>query len=108
MSIRPIETQMMLARTAGLSKDSAAELKKGELKSDYLAFQQKAEEKEDMNRVPKTVQSERVELHLDERRDAKNERGGSLKKFPRKPGGASDADGDEELFPSDSTIDIKA
>ena len=106
MSIKGIDTQIMIARTADFARDTSALQKKPEIAQEYLAVQEKINDAEDETRVAKMMESKLQELRADD------EGGG---------GAAYDGDGDGEgekrkrgkddkdmLVPADEhVIDIK-
>ena len=106
MSIKGIDTQIMIARTADFAKDASATQKKPEIAQEYLAVREKINDAQDQTRVAKTLESEMPELRTDEEGGSGAGYGddGSESGENRKRSGA-DAD---LLVPADKhVIDIK-
>jgi len=102
MSIKGIDSQIMIARTADFSKDTSAVQKKPEVTQEYLAVQEKINDAQDQTRVAKTSETDKAELRPDDGGgDGSGGGGGSGKK---KKNGETEV---EMLVPpSDSVIDI--
>ena len=107
MSIKSIDSQIMIARTADFSRDTSATQKRPEVAQEHLAFREKINEAQEQTRVAKMLESEMPEIKPDE--DGKGneayEGGGGQ-------GGAKDDESDEPgvtMFvpPSSNVIDIR-
>ena len=108
MSIKGIDTQIMVTRTADIMRDNIAAQKKPEITQDYLAVQAKVNEAHDQKRVSRKSEVELPKLRAEDgggggggaagggghRKSGKDERGGKL-------------DGDALVPPGDNVIDIK-
>ena len=66
MSIKSIDSQIMIARTADFSRDTSAMQKRPELAQDHLAFREKINDAQEQSRVAKTLESEMPEIKPDE------------------------------------------
>ena len=66
MSIKGIDTQIMVARTTDFVRDTSAMQKKPELTQEFLAVQAKVNEAQDQSRVNKTTESEMQKLNVDD------------------------------------------
>ena len=62
MSIKGIDTQIMITRAADFARDNSALLKKPELNQDYLAVQAKAYNAQEKKRIVKTTEIELKKL----------------------------------------------
>ena len=110
MSIRGIESQLMVTRSTDQLRDVGAMAKRPELTQDQLAELQKAMSAHQQKKVAETAESEMQKIKTDE--DGSNGGGGAS------GGGRGDADSEQEgaeahvnramLVPaSDNVIDIK-
>lgn len=68
MSIKGVDAQIMVARTAEFSKDNTAEARRGELFQNSMAAQGKELEAQGGRTVARTEDIEQVEIRNDERR----------------------------------------
>ena len=66
MSIRGIDTQIMINRTTDMARDASAMMKRPEVNQDILAAQQKLSDAQDQTRVKGTEQSEMETIRADE------------------------------------------
>ncbi|MCL2126041.1 MAG: hypothetical protein FWH33_09060 [Oscillospiraceae bacterium] len=66
MSIKSIDTQIMVARTADMAKDTSAIQKKPEIAQEYLAVREKINDEQDQSRIAKTLDTRLSELRPDE------------------------------------------
>jgi len=69
MSIKGIDAQIMITRTAELARDSSAQLRRNELMQDYLAAQTRALETQEKKSVAKTLNTQKGELRPDNDRE---------------------------------------
>ena len=76
MSIRGIDTQIMIARTSDVSRDTSALQKKPEVTQDYQAIASKLNEEVEQKRVQHTSESEMEKLHADKDGGGKGSGGG--------------------------------
>ena len=103
MSIKSIDTQIMIARTADFARDTSAIQKKPEITQEYLAVREKINDAQDQTRVAKTLESEKPELRPDEGGGGAGGGGGSESGKKRK----NDENEEDMLVPpSNSKIDI--
>ena len=105
MSIRGIDSQIMITRTADASRDASALQKRPEVAQDYQAQQSKVQEARDQTRVAKTLESEMENIRADED-------GGGNGGYESGSGMGSGGDEPEDDFstlvpPSNNMIDIK-
>ena len=106
MSIKAIDSQIMVARTADFSRDTSALQKKPEIAQDYLAFREKINDAQDQTRVAKSLDSRKQELRTGD------EGGGSAGYDGGGGSGSGEGDKDDEpapnMFvpPGNSIIDI--
>ena len=103
MSIKSIDTQIMIARTADISRDASAAQKKPEVSQDYLAVREKINDAQDQSRVSKTLETEKQELRPDE-----DSGGGSAGYDGQGQGRNKKGNLDDDMLvpPGDSVIDI--
>ncbi|MDR1117320.1 MAG: hypothetical protein LBL09_03625 [Oscillospiraceae bacterium] len=64
MSIKGIDSQMMIARATDFVKESSNQLKKNELMQDYLAVQAKLESEHESNMVTRKTHLEQADMKL--------------------------------------------
>ena len=105
MSVKSIDTQIMVARTADIARDTSHAAKRHEAAQEYLAFKEKINDAQNQTRIAKTPESRLSKLH-----DDKNGGGGQSGGEGAETGqGRKDEDPGEDMYvPSgDSTIDIK-
>jgi len=106
MSVKSIDTQIMIARTADISRDTSVLQKKPEVAQEYLAVQEKINDAQDQSRIAKTLETKLSELREDEA-------GGGGGTYGESGSGAEndkedgELDGDMLVPPGDSIIDIK-
>lgn len=74
MSIKGIDTQIMVARTAEMSRDSSVQNRRGELSQNQLAVQNQAQDAQDTHRVGRTEEADQVEIRRDKEREESGER----------------------------------
>jgi len=105
MSIKSIDTQIMIARTAEYSRDTSAVQKKPEIAQEYLAAREKINDAQDQSRVAKTFESKLSELNPDE--DGGGGGGGDGGSGTGK--NKKDGESDEDMLvpPGKSVIDIR-
>jgi len=65
MSIRGIDTQIMITRTADFARETSSVQKQPEVTQDYLAAQTKIESAQDQSRVAATNESEMENIRTD-------------------------------------------
>ena len=65
MSIRGIDTQIMINRTAEFSKDASAMMKRPEVQQEFLAAQQKVSDAQAQGKVLQTQESEMENIRTD-------------------------------------------
>ncbi len=65
MSIKGIDAQLMVTRTAELAKESSNQLKKNELTQEYMNIQAAEFERQKKQMVSKTNAAENLRLHPD-------------------------------------------
>ena len=81
MSIKGIDSQLMITRAAELMKDSSVQLKKNELMQDFLAVQSKVIEEHEKQKVARAQETQEAEIQLERDRDsAQGERQGGASK----------------------------
>ena len=104
MSIKGIDSQIMIARTTDFARDTSALQKKPEIAQDYLAVREKIHDAQDQSRVAKTLDSQKPELHPDEGEGGSGGYGGSGsgKNNPK-----NNAEEDMLVPPGDNVIDIR-
>ena len=105
MSVKSIDTQIMVARTTDFARDASAMQKRNEAVQDYLAFREKINDAQNQSRIAKTPESKLSKLDDDKNGSGANS-GGSGSGTGK---GKESEDSDEDMFvPSgDSIIDIK-
>ena len=105
MSVKSIDTQVMIARTADFARDTSATQKRHEVAQEYLAFREKINDAQNQSKVAKSPESELSKLHSDKNGGGANSGESGTNSGARKKG----EDADEDMFvPSgDSIIDIK-
>ena len=103
MSIKGIDTQIMIARTADFAKDTSVIQKKPEIAQEYLAVREKINDAQDQTRVAKTLESEKPELRPDDGDGGGGGGGGSGSGRKKKD---SEPEADMLVPPSSSVIDI--
>jgi len=108
MSIRGIDTQIMITRLPDNVKEASAVQKRPEIAQEYLAAQQRINDAEDQSRVSKTLETEMDKV----RTDAEEGGSGSYEGGERR----SDTDEEEQddgidpgmiVAPGNNRIDIK-
>ena len=82
MSIRGIDAQIMVTRTAELQKDTSNVQRKNDLMRDYMAAQTKAEELQNSDAVVRTQETAEPNVTLD--KDGKND-GSASERERREP-----------------------
>jgi len=65
MSIKGIDTQIMVTRTPDVARDASALIKRPEVNQEFLAVQQKAADAHNQSRVKGTEQSEMETIRTD-------------------------------------------
>lgn len=106
MSIRGIDSQMMITRAADLARDSSALLKRAELTQDYLAIQAKASEAQEQKRVGRKTEVEMQKLQADKDGSGSGAAGYSNANTKRKSRDPAQ-DPDTLVPPSNNVIDIR-
>lgn len=106
MSIKGIDNQMMVTRTAEYSKDAGAHLRKGELVQDYLAAQAKAQAEIDHEKVSQTIKAQEALIHKDRKGQGEKGREAAGKRPPPKKE-APDGDDTPPVCTGNHRIDIK-
>jgi len=76
MSIRGIDTQIMITRTADFARETSSVQKQPEITQDYLAVQTKIESAQDQSRVAATNESEMENIKPDEDGEGSGTAGG--------------------------------
>ena len=66
MSIKSIDSQIMMARTTDISRDTSALQKRPEVAQDTLAAQERINAAQDQSRIAETMESEMTEIRPDE------------------------------------------
>ncbi len=89
MSIKGIDNQMMITRTAELAKDATSQLKRGELAQDYLAVQAKALAEHEQGVVQKAQKPHEALIQKDKQGSQQQGQG-------RQGGGAQADEGEDE------------
>lgn len=89
MSIRGIDTQMMVTRTTEMTRDANAVQRKDGLMQDYLAVQGKAADEQQKNMVLETIAPEQAGIQPDKEGD-----GGGYKGSGKRRGKDEDEDED--------------
>ena len=72
MSIKGIDAQLMVTRTAELAKESSNQLKKNELTQEYMNIQAAEFERQKKQMVSKTNVTENLRLHPDKDKSENN------------------------------------
>ncbi len=103
MSIKGIENQIMVTRTAELSKDTSAQLKRGELSQQNFAENVKAAGEHAQKSVTRTEQSMGAQIHPDSESGDTYQPGGGGKRRERAPSDGELSVGSDE----EHIIDIK-
>ena len=104
MSIKNIDSQIMIARTADFSRDASAAQRKPEVAQDYQAIREKIVEAHDQSRVTKTLDSQKVELYPDEGGGAAYGEGAPEQEDKDAP---IENEADMLVPPGDNVIDIR-
>ena len=104
MSIKTIDSQIMIARTADFAKDASATQKRPEIAQDYQARKEKINDALDQTRVVKSDDSQKSEFHPDEGGGGGFGYGGGPDSDDGENSGESDAN--FLVPPGDSMIDI--
>ena len=104
MSIKGIDTQIMIARTADFAKDTSVVQKKPEIAQEYLAVREKINDAQDQTRVAKSLESEKPELRPDDGGGDGGGGGGGSGSGKKKKD--SETEADMLVPPSNSVIDI--
>jgi len=108
MSIRGIDSQMMINRSPELSKDSSDQIKRPEINQDNQAIKTRLDESVEQKRVQDTSESDMEMIRADKDGGNKSDRDGHR--------GHSDSDNDDNddfpgpgfiVAPSNHRIDIK-
>lgn len=112
MSIKGIDAQIMVTRTAEASKDISAELRKGELFQNQIAVQGRSQDEQETRMVVRTEQAEQAEIRQRENERVKNERRQQRdrRKGDRRGSRGERAPSDGELpagYAAEHKIDIK-
>jgi len=76
MSIRGIDTQIMITRTADFARETSSVQKQPEVTQDYLAIQTKIESAQDQSRVAATNESEMENIRTDKDGEGSGATGG--------------------------------
>lgn len=109
MSIKGIDAQIMVTRTAELAKESSNQLKKNELSQEYMNIQAAEFERQKKQTAPKTNAAENPRLHPD--RDGSGDTAASYKHRQPKENKNDDTTLEElKVLPDPNTkhkIDIK-
>ena len=105
MSIKSIDSQIMIARTTEFSRDTSAVQKRPEIAQEYLAAREKINDAEDQSRVAKTFESKLSELRPDE--DGGGGAGGEGGSGTGKNKKDEESDPDMLVPPGKSVIDIR-
>ena len=66
MSIKSIDSQIMIARTADFARDASAIQKRPEIAQENLAFREKINEAQDQSRVAKSLETTMSKLRPEE------------------------------------------
>ena len=107
MSIKGIDTQIMINRSADFSRDTSALNRRPEMAQTNLAEQQKINDAEQQNRVAKTLESEMDRIRPDEDGGRGGAHGGRRE---GEEAGGEDEDGSGKPFlyvpPSHHIVDI--
>ena len=104
MSIKTIDSQIMIARTADFSRDTSALQKRPEVTQDFQAIKEKINDAHDQSRVGKSQESQKPEMQPDEGGDGRYYGSASGEPENENP----DDTGQNLLVPpSDNVIDIK-
>lgn len=83
MSLRGIESQMIINRTSDYAREASAQIRRGELAQDYLAHQNKVLSDIQKEQVSHLESKEAARIRLDERKEP--DQGASGKKKKKKP-----------------------
>ena len=108
MSIRGIDTQMMITRSSDLVRDVSATQNRPEVNQASLAAHEKFVAAQDQSRVQATLESEMEQIRPDEEGESGNEYEGSGRKGHRneKENEEDKADTGLKVGQSDHVIDI--
>jgi len=96
MSIRGIDTQIMINRSSDLARDASAMQKRPEIQQDYLAAAQKAADAHNQSRVSRTTEAEMENIRTDVDGGGNGAAG--------EEGGGSELDEDGQIEPGDSML----
>jgi len=107
MSIKSIDSQIMIARTTDFSRDSSTVQKRSEIAQEYLAAREKINDAQDQSRVAKTFESKLSELRPDGDGDGGGGGGGGGGSGSGKDKKESETDADMLVPPGKSVIDIR-
>ena len=105
MSVKSIDTQIMIARTADISRDASTMHKRPEATQDYLAFREKINDAHNQSRVTKAPESQLSKLRNDKNGGGTYSGESGSENGKRK----DDEDPEANMFvpAGDSIIDIK-
>ncbi|MDR0490922.1 MAG: hypothetical protein LBH28_06730 [Oscillospiraceae bacterium] len=106
MSIKGIDSQIMITRAADLARDSSALQKKPELTQEYLAIQAKANEAQVQKRVSRKTEVEMQKLRPDKDGGGSGGGGGNAS-GDRSSERKNELDSDTLVPPGNNVIDIK-
>ena len=107
MSIKSIDSQIMIARTADFSRDASAIQKRPEMAQDFQAFREKINDAQNQSRVAKTLDTQRPELHPDEGGSGGAEYFAGSGQASEQDEGLVDSDTDMFVPSEDCMIDIR-
>ena len=107
MSIKGIDSQIMIARSTDFARDTSALQKKPEITQDYLAVRERIQDAQDQSRVAKTLDSQKPELHPDEGDGGGAGYGAGSGAGSGKRGAKGENDEDMLVPPGNNVIDIR-
>ena len=107
MSIKGIDSQIMITRAADFARDNSALLKKPETDQDYMTIQAKAFNSMEAKKVEKTQEAELQKLRTDEDGGGNGAAGGGGPGQGKKKQGEEPAGKDHLVPPGEHKIDIK-
>jgi len=104
MSIKNIDSQIMVARSTDFARDTSALQKKPEIMQEHLAVREKINEAQEQTKVAKTLQTEGTRLHPDDDGDS----GAGYESGAQYDGDYKEEEPDEGMLvpPGNNVIDI--
>jgi len=107
MSIRGIDTQIMINRSPDMAKDASAIQKRPELQQEFLAAAQKAADAQAQSKVSRTTEAEMERIRTDVDGGGNGAAGGEGDGSESKDNEKGEPDKDMLVPPGNNVIDIK-